>query len=259
MSEKISIVRITENNLSAQPQAICFINPKNPSFSLKETWIRERLHDGLVIKLLYREGEKRPAGFIEYIPGKKCWRGVNAPDDLFIHCLWISGTKDRNQGLGAAMINECISDAREGGFSGVSVMTSSDAFMAGSGVFKKNGFVCAAADPPFELLTVRFNDTPLPTFTEWRSALQGYPGLHIVYSRQCPWVARFVNEIRGKVEQLGISLSITELKTPEEAQSAPSPYSVFNLIYNGELLASHYISETRFMNILKKIIRPDGF
>jgi hypothetical protein len=47
-------------------------------------------------------------------------------------------------------------------------------------------------------------------------------------------------------------MQITELKTPADAQNAPSLYSVFNLINNGKLLADRYISLTRFNNILKK-------
>jgi hypothetical protein len=48
-------------------------------------------------------------------------------------------------------------------------------------------------------------------------------------------------------------------EVPEEAQAAPSPYAVFNLIYDGRLLADHYISETRLMNILRKEkLLPDG-
>lgn len=50
----------------------------------------------------------------------------------------------------------------------------------------------------------------------------------------------------------GIAMKVTKWKTPEEAQRAPSPYAVFNLFYNNRLLADHYISETRLMNILKR-------
>lgn len=34
--------------------------------------------------------------------------------------------------------------------------------------------------------------------------------------------------------------------------AAPSIYATFNLINNGKLLADHYISLTRFNNIIKK-------
>jgi len=52
-----------------------------------------------------------------------------------------------------------------------------------------------------------------------------------------------------------LELHVTELKTAEEAQNAPSLYATFNLVYNGTLLADHYISNTRFKNILKKELK----
>jgi hypothetical protein len=51
---------------------------------------------------------------------------------------------------------------------------------------------------------------------------------------------------------MGIKPEITEISTSAAAQSAPSPYAVFTLINKGKILADHYISGTRFMNILKK-------
>jgi hypothetical protein len=80
--------------------------------------------------------------------------------------------------------------------------------------------------------------------------LSKYQGLHIIYSRQCPWVARFVSETGDLLRQQGIGVAITEIKSAAQAQAAPSPYAVFNLVHDGTLLAAHYISGTRFNNIL---------
>ena len=60
----------------------------------------------------------------------------------------------------------------------------------------------------------------------------------------------WVKEIGDTLRKKEISCTITELTTPAEAQMAPSPYAVFTLIRNGRILADHYISKTRFMNIL---------
>ncbi|MFH1946061.1 MAG: hypothetical protein ABIJ35_02505 [Acidobacteriota bacterium] len=40
-----------------------------------------------------------------------------------------------------------------------------------------------------------------------------------------------------------------------DAQKGPSLYGVFNLIYDGILLADRYISTTRFQNIINKEIK----
>jgi hypothetical protein len=74
-----NVIKVDALNLAGHPQAICFINPKHPSYPLKVEWLKSRFHEGLVIKLLYVEGENRPAGFIEYMPGDQCWRAVTAP------------------------------------------------------------------------------------------------------------------------------------------------------------------------------------
>ena len=53
---------------------------------------------------------------------------------------------------------------------------------------------------------------------------------------------------------LELKLKVTELKSAAEAQNAPSYYGVFNLLWNGRLLADHYVSRGRFKNILQKEI-----
>ncbi len=103
---KTNIVKVTIDNITEHPQAICFINPKHELYHKKVRWLREQFKNGLVIKLLYLEGEKRPVGFVEYIPGEYCWRAVNAKGYIFIHCLWINGKKHSHQGLGSILIKE---------------------------------------------------------------------------------------------------------------------------------------------------------
>jgi hypothetical protein len=44
-----------------------------------------------------------------------------------------------------------------------------------------------------------------------------------------------------------------ELKTARDAQAAPTPYAVFSIIQNGQVVADHMVSNTRFKNILKQI------
>jgi ribosomal protein S18 acetylase RimI-like enzyme len=253
MDQNYSIETVNQANLLSHPQSICFINPKHPSYRLKVDWLQERFREGLRIKLLYAEGVKRPVGFIEYVPGEKCWRAVSAPGTLFIHCIWVNAVTYKNKGLGTMLLNECLKDAGDHGFTGVTAMTSSSAFMANRNLFEKNGFeVVAKAAPHHDLMFRQLKPSPMPAFNDWQSALSKYHGLHIIYSRQCPWVARFVSEIGSTLAKKGVEFNITEISTPEQAQNAPSPYAVFNLINNGRLLADHYISETRFINIMKK-------
>jgi predicted metalloendopeptidase len=61
-----------------------------------------------------------------------------------------------------------------------------------------------------------------------------------------------LDELKTTARKKGFDLKITVLETPEMAQRAPSGYGVYNLLYNGKVLADHYISNTRFANILEK-------
>ncbi len=246
------IVEVTAENLAEHPHAICFINPKHESYHKKISWLEEQFKLGLKIKLLYLQDVKRPVGFIEYIPGKFCWRAVSAEGYMFIHCLWTSGKKHQHQGLGGQLIKEAEKDAE--GMPGTAVVTSDNSFMADRRIFEKHGYSVIEESGKDQLLAKPFREGPKPSINNRLKELKKYQGLTILYSRQCPWVARFIEEVKPILDEEEIVPEIIELKTPFQAQQGPSLYSVFNLIYNGKLLADRYISTTRFKNILKKDI-----
>ena len=85
--------------------------------------------------------------------------------------------------------------------------------------------------------------------------LKKYEGLHLVYANQCPYFLKSVNAIEKISKEYDIDLKILEISNAKEAQQAPSIYGVFSLIYNGALVAEHYISEKRFRNILEKELK----
>jgi hypothetical protein len=62
-------------------------------------------------------------------------------------------------------------------------------------------------------------------------------------------------ELKIVATEKGLELNVIELKTPEEAQNAPSVYATLNLIHDGKLLADHYVSQRRFLDILKKEVK----
>jgi len=250
---KFTIVAVDEKNIAQHPQVICFINPRHEHYGRKVAWLKKRFREGMKIKLLYLEGEKKPAAFIEYVPGEYAWRAVSAKDYLFIHCILVFANKYKNRGIGTRLLDDCLAEAKNSGYLGVAVVVSSGSFMAKRDLFIKNGFqVVASAGPRHELLAKSVKKGPFPKFNDWQKERSACRGLCIVYSEQCPWVARFVAEIKDKLKGLHGPLTLRKLETPAQAQQAPSPYATFNLIYQGRLLADHYISETRFLNILKK-------
>jgi hypothetical protein len=92
----------------------------------------------------------------------------------------------------------------------------------------------------------------MPRLIDWTKNLAKYKGWNLVYSDQCPWHEKSVTDLQLTAKNHGIELQITKLTTPEEAQQAPSGFGTFGLIYNGKLLEDHYLSKTRFENILKQ-------
>ena len=251
----VIIIDIDKNNISQYPPK-CFLNPKNEGYQIKRAWLEKRFSEGLKIKQLYLEKERKCIGFIEYVPGEYAWRAVDAKGYMFIHCIWISPNKYKEKGYGSLLVKACIKDAKKEGMYGVVVVTSEGPFMAGKQLFLKNGFKSvASAEPSFELMVKTLKKGALPKFKDWEKQLSKYQGLNIIYSNQCPWVARFIEELDENLEKKGLKLKIKELKNAKQAQNAPSIYATFNLVYNGKLLVDHYVSNRRFLNIINKEIK----
>jgi ribosomal protein S18 acetylase RimI-like enzyme len=246
-----TIITLNENNIDEYPP-VCFLNLKNIGQQMKNTWAKQHLSEGLTIKLLFADDAKKPVGYIEYIPGESAWRAVEAPGYLFIHCIWISPKSLREQGLGSMLVKECVKDAEAQGKLGVCVMVSDGSFMADETLFIKNGFQKIESYPPYSLCVKQVQDGPISRFKDIKTMLSRYKGLHILYSKQCPWVARFMEDMKDRLGELKVT--ITELTTAKEAQNVPSLYATFTLINGGKVLADHYISARRFENIIKKEI-----
>jgi hypothetical protein len=156
------------------------------------------------------------------------------------------------------LIRACVEEARQVGATGVAAMVSDGAWMASRQVFLKNGFEQIAEADRFQLVVHRLREGPGPRFRDISRNLAKYRGLHIVYSAQCPMLPKSVNDLSEMAAELGLDLKVTVLNSAREAQNAPSHYGVFNLIWNGRLLADHYVSQGRFKNILRKeILKED--
>ncbi|MBN1357735.1 GNAT family N-acetyltransferase [Candidatus Bathyarchaeota archaeon] len=253
-NENPIIIDVNEDNIAEYPPT-CFLNPKNIGYQIKAEWLKKRFIEGLKIKALYLENDKKCHGFIEYVPGEYAWRAVEAKDYLFIHCIWVSPNKFKNKGYGSLLVTECVKDAKKQGKAGVAVIASEGPFMANKELFLKNGFRQVQASGVFTLLVKQLKKAAEPKFKDCENQLRNYEGLTIVYSNQCPWVARFMSELVETIAGKDLKVAVVELKSVEQAQAAPSIYAVFNLVNDGKLLADHYISNTRFLNIVNKELK----
>lgn len=232
----------------------CVKSKKHPGYIAKLSWLRDRFDEGLRIKLIVTPDGKQ-AGFLEYIPGEFTWRVINAPKYMVIHCLWVASNKFPYKGMASALLTECQKDAKASRKKGVAVVTSDGPWMAAKEVYLKHGFEQVdEAAPHFQLLMKRIASGAKPAFpTNWDARLKRYRGLQLLYTNQCPYIGKAVQELPPVAEQHGVRLKLVELKSSAEArEKMPSPYGMVNLVYKGQLLADHPISATRFRNILQK-------
>jgi hypothetical protein len=109
MNSTIEIISLNPAN-SAHYGCPCVLNPKNEGHHIKLEWLKKRFSEGLKIKLLFVENERKPIGFIEYVPGEYAWRAVDTEEYMLIHCIWVSPNKYKEQGYGSLLVNECITE-----------------------------------------------------------------------------------------------------------------------------------------------------
>ncbi len=249
METKIHIV--TPENLQKE-SLFCAKNPKKEEFKAKEAWFKQQFKHGLRLCIL-REGD-RPIGYIEYTPAEFAWRPVKAPGYFFIHCMYTYSNKDKGKGMASQLVQYVLGDAKEKLKNGVAVFSSKGSWMADKRIFEKNGFEKADSLDRYELMVFKhLPDADDPEFIDWTQRTTDYQGWHLSYTDQCPWHLKSVRDIQTIAKEQSINLQVKKLETHLEAQASPSGFGGFNLIHNGRLLADHYISGTRFKNILKEV------
>jgi len=227
---------------------------KNEGHRRKSDWLKNRYAEGLRYKVL-RSREFGDIGMIEYALGSHAWRPVEAEGYLVIHCLMVNG-KHKGKGLGAVLLEDCLRDARKSKCRGVAVVTSSDSFMAGSGLFIKAGFVSVESNPPYELLVKKFKATaPDPRFiVDMERVLKRHTkGLTILAADQCPMVAKCVKDIAEASGALGLKPKVVRIRSAKASRELPTPYGVFSIVYDGRLIVERPVSGTRFKNIMSKL------
>ena len=256
--EGIEIIDTNADNILEY--GVCgYKNIKRAGYPEKIEWLKDRFSEGMKIKTLYSDKDGTQ-GMIEYIPGKYCWRPVEASGYMFIHCIFVGFKRAyKGKGFGSLLVDECLKDAKKENLHGVAMVTRKGSFMAGKELFVKNGFgVVDKAPPDFELLMKKFNkNAPTPKFKgDWEKRLSQYgKGLTLIRADQCPYSVKNVKEISETAEKVyGIMLNMIDLKNCQEAQNSPCPFGTFCIVYNGKVIADHPISNTRFKNIMNEIL-----
>jgi GNAT superfamily N-acetyltransferase len=229
-------------------------NANNLGRRRKANWLKQRYAEGLRYKVL-RSEKFGDIGMIEYALGNHAWRPVEAEGYLVIHCLMVN-RKHKGKGLGTGLLDSCLRDAKQSNCRGVTVVTSSDSFMARSDLFIKAGFVSVDRIPPYELLVKKFKKAaPDPRFiVERERVLRMYNrGLTILAADQCTYVIKSVERIAEASRTLGLEPRVVRVASAKASRELPTPYGVFSIVYDGKLIAERPISARRFTNIISKL------
>ena len=70
---------------------------------------------------MFRKLAGNDCAFIEYAPIETAWAPVEGEDYLYLYCLWVQGAP-RGQGIGRALMESCLQDARAKGKAGVCML-----------------------------------------------------------------------------------------------------------------------------------------
>ena len=89
----------------------------HPGIEAKRQWLSDRLNEGHV----FRKLNAKATVFIEYAPLETAWVPVIGDNYYYLYCLWVLGSP-RGNGYGKALIEYCITDAKEKGRSGICML-----------------------------------------------------------------------------------------------------------------------------------------
>ena len=249
--EPTKIIDVTPENVQEET-FFCIKDIKKPGFQSKRKWFEKQYKLGLRMKILKDNADKM-IGFIEYIPVSDAWRPVLGHDFMFIHCMYVYPNKNKNKGYGSLLIKEVENEAKKKKMVGICAMASKGAWISDKRIFENNGFIQVDQRGRFELMSKKWEPiTKDPELIDWTANQKKYKGWHLVYADQCPWHEKSVFALLNTALDYGIDLKVNKLRSASEAKQAPSGYGVFSLLHDGELIEDHYLSATRFRNILKK-------
>lgn len=216
----------------------------------KKAWMREAFKDGYRFHRLDARGK----ALIETVPAEKAWCPINAEGWLFIGCFWVSG-KFKGQGVAGRLLQQAVEMAKTEGKQGLAALSSSkkQPFLSDPGFFKHKGFQVAHTAPPyFELLALPLQDgAAMPTFkqTVLEPPALG-EGLTLYYSHQCPHTFKYVQLLAQVAQKAGVPFTPVLLQTAKQAQTAPSPFTIWALFDNGKFVTNEIFSPAKFEKYL---------
>ena len=265
------IIRIDAQNIDNEHICCAIGNDKanRDRAATKKAWLKERFQDGLVFKRLDARGKV----FIEYLPIEHVWKPITGRNYMAIDCLWVAG-RFKGNGWAAALLHECIADAKAQGKAGVVYVSATkvEHYLTDKRFFLQHGFkIIDSAPPYFELLALEFDgsetevaapgladpaaraETPAFTAAAKTGTCPVSDGFYFVYSHQCPFMEEYVHLLADLARQKGYPVAVKQLASAAEAQAHGSPFGTLGIYINGQLRGHAPMTEKGFEKFLAKL------
>lgn len=250
----MGFVQLTKRNIETE-HICCALGAKQYENAVteKKKWLTERMDEGLVFYRL----DERAKVFIEYLPAEMAWVPIQAPNYMYINCLWVSG-RYKNSGYARLLLNHCKEDAIRRGMDGIVhiVGAKNHPYLSEKRFFEHMGFeVVDQAEPYFQLAALKWNEQAVvPSFKKQVKTLSKEKGISIYYTAQCPFAVGIVEELRIIAENKSVPFHSYKITTKEEAQNSPSIWTTFGLFYNGEFITHEILSPNKFDKLLTSLL-----
>ncbi len=246
----MNLIKITHDNLELEHICCALADKKDLQVMSKKNWLKERLDEGLVFLKCDVQGKC----FIEYIPAEYAWAPIEAKDYMYINCLWVSGQL-KGHGYSNLLLDKCIEDSKEKGKKGLVILSSKKkmGFLSDPKYMKYKGFKTVdTANPYFELMYLPFDESiNKPCFNKAVYEHKNIPkGFTLYYTNQCPFTAKYVPLLESMAKERNVVFHTVHIKTREDAQNAPTPFTTFALFYDGQFVTHEILSEKKFEKIL---------
>ena len=243
-------IRVTKDNLEDEHICCAISNNKDIQVSSKKSWLAERFDEGLV----FLKSVERGKCFIEYIPAENAWVPIEAPEYMYIDCLWVSGSL-KGHGYSTDLLNACISDSREKGRQGLCILCAAKKkpFLADPKFLKYKGFIVGdEADNGIQLWYLPFSaDAQMPKFKECaKHPHVDEKGYVLYYTNQCPFNAKYVPIMEQTARDNNIPFLAIHIESREDAQNAPAPVTNYALFYDGKYLTNEQMNDKKFLKLI---------
>ena len=243
-------IQVTKENLEKEHICCAIANNNDVQVASKKAWLEDRFDEGLV----FLKSAERGKCFIEYIPAENAWVPIDAPNFMYIDCLWVSGSF-KGHGYSTDLLNACIEDSKVKGKDGLCILSAAKKmpFLSDPKFLKYKGFeVADEADNGIELWYFPLKKSAKkPSFKDCAKHPHiNEKGYVLYYTNQCPFNGKYVPILEQTAKDNNIPFRAIHIQSREEAQNAPTPITNYALFHDGEYITNEQMNEKKFLKLV---------